>query len=53
MKNRGDRGYPRDLEIPIPRIWGYLGIFDWRFFGDFSLGIFGDPKSPIPIPGDF
>ena len=42
----GDRGYPRDLKIPIPGIrdfWGFL-------IGDF-LGIFRPQKSQIPIPG--
>ena len=42
----GDRGYPRDLEIPIPGIgdsWGFS-------IGDF-LGIFRHQKSQIPIPG--
>ena len=65
----GDPGYPRDLEIPIPGIQPFLGIFDWGFLEicwpresqipilgieDFLvifLRIFGDSKSPIPIPG--
>ena len=56
-KSREFRKYLQDwgflgLENPISPSLG-LGIFRGFILGIFFLGILGDSKSSIPLPGDF